>query len=328
MFTVVVTDDRYGGNYREEEAELATVGARLEVRNLSTEEEALRSLARADAILVNLFPLGVRVIEAMERCRVISRYGVGYDNVDVPAATRKGIWVARVPDYSLEEVSDQALALLMACVRKVAYKDRAIRAGRWNLHKDQPCHRMAGGTMGLVGYGAIARCLHRKIAGLGLARILVHDPYVDPAVVKAAGCVPVDLEALVRQSDFLSVHVPLSSETRGLIGERQISAMKPTAVLVNTSRGPVVDEKALAAALAAGRLAGAGLDVFETEPLPPESPLRKLDTVVLSDHAGWYSEESIVELKTKAARNVAAVLGGGKPVYPVNLVPEAKGSRA
>lgn len=321
MFTVVVTDDRYGGNYREEEAELARAGARLEVRTLGTEEEALKALRNADAILVNLFPLGARVIEGLERCRVISRYGVGYDNVDVPAATRKGIWVARVPDYSLEEVSDQALALLMACVRKVAYKDRGIRAGRWNLHKDQPCHRMAGSTMGIVGYGAIARCFHRKIAGLGLARVLVYDPYVEPAVLKAAGCVPADLETLVRQSDFLSVHVPLSAETRGLVGEREIGAMKATAILVNTSRGPVVDERALAAALQAGRLAGAGLDVFETEPLPQESPLRKLENVVLSDHAGWYSEESITELKTKAARNIAAVLGGGKPVYPVNSVP-------
>jgi len=320
VFTVVVTDDRYNGNYRDEEAELAKVDARLVVQNLGSEEEARRALATADGVLVNLFPLGERVIQSLQRCRVISRYGVGYDNVDVGAATRKGIWVTRVPDYSLEEVSDQALALLMACVRKVAYKDRGIRAGKWNIHKDQPTHRVVGGTMGLVGYGAIARCFHRKIAGLGFGRILVHDPYVRPEVLKTAGCVPADLRTLVSQSDFISVHVPLSPDTRGMIGAHEIAAMKKGAILVNTSRGPVVDEKALAAGLREGRLAGAGLDVFEVEPLPLDSPLRALENVVLSDHAGWYSEESITELKIKAARNVAAVLSGGRPIYPVNDV--------
>ena len=146
------------------------------MRNLGTEQEAIAALRSADAILVNLFPMGARVIEGLQSCRVISRYGVGYDNVDVPAATRKGIWVARVPDYSLEEVSDQALALLMACIRKVAYKDRSSRAGRWNLHKDQPCYRMEGRTLGIIGYGNSGHCLHRKVFGFGFARVLVCDP--------------------------------------------------------------------------------------------------------------------------------------------------------
>jgi D-3-phosphoglycerate dehydrogenase len=318
-FTVAVTDDRYGA-YAEEKAVLAEIGAELVVNDFKNEDEAIAGLAAADGVLVNLFPMTARVIASLGRCRVLSRYGVGYDNVDIPAATARGIWVARVPDYSVEDVSDQALALLLACVRGVAYHDRGVRAGRWNMHKELPTHRVAGRTLGLVGYGAIARCLHRKTSGLALARVLVFDPYVDAAAVRKAGAEPVDLDTLLRESDYVSVHVPLGPETRGLIGGRQLGLMKRTAILVNTSRGPVVDERAVAAALGEQRIAAAGLDVFETEPLEAASPLRKLENVVLSDHMGWYSEESVPELKTKAARNVAAVLAGGKPAYPVNTI--------
>ena len=319
QFTVMVTDDRFG-SYREEEAVLSAIGARLEVLNLATEEEAIAALSKADGILLNLFPMGKRIIDSLSRCRVISRYGVGYDNVDVEAATRKGIWVARVTDYAYEDVSDQALALLMSCVRKVAYKDRKVREGKWNLQKDFPTHRIAGNTLGIVGFGAIGRCFHRKVSGLGLARVLVFDPYVDPSVISRAGAKLADLSTLLHESDYISVHVPLSAETRGLVGEQQLRMMKPTAIIVNTSRGPVIDEKALVAALLERRIAAAGLDVFEKEPLPAGNPLLSMDSVTLSDHAGWFSEESIVELKTKAAQNVAAALTKGKPVSPVNAV--------
>jgi D-3-phosphoglycerate dehydrogenase len=316
---VVVTDDRFG-SYREEEGVLGKIDASLEVKNLGSAEEAVSVCAQADGILVNLFPLTAEVISRLERCRVISRYGVGFDNVDVKAATEKKIWVSRVPDYSLEDVSDQALALLLACVRKVTYKDSRIREGKWNLYKDLPTRRIAGKTLGLVGYGAIARCLHRKVSGFGLARVLVTDPYVDASVIEKTGAKAVDLATLLAESDFISLHTPLMPDTRHLIGEKAFAGMRKTPILINTSRGPIVDEEALAAALKAKKISGAGLDVFEKEPLPSDSPLRSFDTVVLSDHAGWYSEESIVELKTKAARNVAAVLAGGKPAYPVNGV--------
>jgi D-3-phosphoglycerate dehydrogenase len=318
-FTVIVTDDRYR-SYREEEAILNEIGSTLEIRNLSSEEEALKALSRADGILVNLFPLNKRVIDSLSKCRVISRYGVGYDNVDVEAATQKHIWVARVPDYCFEDVSDHALSLLLGCVRKTAYKDRRVREGAWDLTRSQPCHRIAGRTLGLVGFGAIARCLLRKVSGLGLGQVLEYDPYVDPAEAEKTGAIPVDLATLARESDYISVHAPLSPETKGLIGEKEISLMKPSAIIINTSRGPVVDEEALAAALREGRIAAAGLDVFGVEPLPANSPLRGLDNVTLSDHTGWYSEESLGELKTKAARNIALVLMGGKPMYPVNAV--------
>ena len=318
-FTVVVTDDRYG-SYEEEKRVLAEIDARLEVRNLASAAEAKRELAQADGILANLFPLTAEIIESLTACRVISRYGVGYDNVDVAAATRKGNWVARVPDYAAEEVSDHALALLLGCARKIPYRDRRIREGAWDLQKDQPCHRIAGGTLGIVGYGTIGRCLHRKISGFGLARILVSDPFVDRATVAAAGADPVDLPTLLKESDFISLHTPLSDRTRRLIGASEIASMRPTAILINTSRGSVVDEAALIDALRTKRIACAGLDVFETEPPASGSPLRTLDNVILSDHAAWYSEESMAELKTKAAQNVVAALTTGKPIHSVNQV--------
>ena len=317
-FTVVIADNRYT-SYQEEKAVLSEVDAEVRPFSSSDPREARAAFADADAILVNLFPMTAEVIDALpKKCRIISRYGVGYDNVAVDAATRRGIWVAFVPDYCFEEVADHALALLLCCIRKVGYKDRMIRQGKWNLHKDQPCYRVAGRTLGILGYGNVAHTLLRKVSGFGFGRILMCDPYVRASTIKSAGAVPVDLAQLVSESDYITVHVPLTAETRHIIGRAELARVKPGAILINTARGPVLDQEALAEALESGTLGGAGLDVFETEPLPADSRLRKLDSVVFTDHAGWYSEESVVELKTKAARNAAAVLGGGVPPYPVN----------
>jgi D-3-phosphoglycerate dehydrogenase len=177
-----------------------------------------------------------------------------------------------------------------------------------------------GKTLGILGYGNAAHTLLRKVSGLGFGRVLMCDPYVRASTVKAAGAVPVGLPTLLAESDYISVHVPLTPETRHMIGRAELALVKPGAILVNTARGPVLDERAVADALRSGQLGGAGLDVFEEEPLPANSPLRQLDNVIFTDHAGWYSEESVVELKTKAARNAAAVLAGGRPPYPVNAV--------
>jgi D-3-phosphoglycerate dehydrogenase len=271
-------------------------------------------------VLLNLARLDAAAIGRLKRCKVISRYGVGYDNVDVEAATRAGIWVANVQHYAKEDVSDHALALLLACARRVTERDRAIRRGEWNTTARLKGYRLAGKTLGLIGYGDIARCLHRKVSGFGLARVLVSDPFVDESAVRAAGAEPVTLERLLAESDMISVHAPLAPSTRGMIGAPQLASLKPGAILVNTSRGPLIDEAAIAAALRDGKLACAGLDVFEQEPLPAASPLKSLENVVLTDHVGWYTEESIVELKTGAARNVAEVLAGRPPVYPINKV--------
>jgi D-3-phosphoglycerate dehydrogenase len=317
-FTVVIADDRYAA-YNEEKAVLAEVDAEVRIFASSSPSEAKEAFAPADAILVNLFPMTADIIEGLPKCRVISRYGVGYDNVAVDTATRKGIWVTFVPDYCFEEVADHALALLLGCIRKIGYKDRMIRQGMWNLHRDQPCYRVEGKTLGILGYGNAAHTLLRKVSGLGFGRVLMCDPYVRASTVKAAGAVPVGLPTLLAESDYISVHVPLTPETRHMIGRAELALVKPGAILVNTARGPVLDEGAVADALRSGQLGGAGLDVFEEEPLPAKSPLRQLDNVIFTDHAGWYSEESVVELKTKAARNAAAVLAGGRPPYPVNV---------
>jgi D-3-phosphoglycerate dehydrogenase len=318
-YKVVVTDDRYN-SYKEENNVLSEMGISVEVHDFSGSEEAKAVLKNADAVLVNLYPLTGDIIGAMENCKIIVRYGVGYDNVDVKAATDRGIWVARVPDYSLEDVSDHALALLMSSVRKIAYKDRKVRAGEWNLHKDWPAFRVAGKTLGLIGFGAIARVLFRKVSGLGLDKVLVFDPYVPDSEIEKSGGIPADMKMIIKDSDFISIHAPLTKETEGIIGKEEFSGMKENCILINTSRGPLIDEEALYNALKDGQIAAAGIDVFSTEPLTDSSPLRELENITLTDHAGWYSEESIVELKTKVAQNVLSVLKGEKPIYPVNEI--------
>jgi D-3-phosphoglycerate dehydrogenase len=325
-FRIVVTDDRHG-SYEEENRVFREIGASVEVHNLGDEAQTIEVLRDADAVLVNLHPLPGTVIRELQRCRVISRYGVGYDNVDVDAATAAGIWVARVPDFCLEDVSDHALALLLSCIRHTALRDRRIRRGEWKQIGEHRSHRIVGRTLGLVGFGTIARALLRKVSGLGLERILVFDPYIERREIEAAGAVSSGLRELLKESDYVSVHAPLSPETRGLIGARELGMMKPGAILVNTARGPVVDEKALADALSRGRLAAAGLDVFSEEPLPADSPLRNLENVLLTDHCGWYSEESMVELKSKTASNALEVLKGGRPLYSVNT-PQRAGREA
>ena len=318
-YKVVVTDDRYG-SYKEENEVLSELGIEVEVHNFKDKTEAKRVLKKADAVLVNLFPMTKEIILSMDNCKVINRYGVGYDNVDVKAATEKGIWISRVPDYSMEDTSDHALAHLFNCVRKITYRDRMIREGKWDLHKDWPSFRIAGKTLGLIGFGNISKTLFSKVSGFGLGSILVYDPYVDDTAIIKAGGTPVPLEELLKESDYISIHAPLTEETEGMIGSSEFRLMKNSAVIINTSRGPIIDEDALYSALKEREIAAAGIDVYKTEPLPEASPLRSLDNITFTDHAGWYSEESIVELKTKAARNILEVLKGNKPVYPVNTI--------
>ena len=319
QYLVVVTDDRFG-SYKEEIGVLNELDVELKIFNCNTEQEVIEAVKDADGVLANLAPITRRVIEGMNRCKVISRYGVGYDNVDIEAATERGIWIARVPDYSFEDVSDHALALLMGAVRKIPYKDRKIREGKWNIRKEQPIHRIKERTLGLIGYGAIARAFHRKVSGLGLGRVLVYDPFVEEDVITGVGAKKVSFKQILHDSDFISIHVPLTKETFHMLGKREFEQMKSNVILINTSRGSVIDEEALIEALESGKIGYACLDVFETEPLPDDHPLKKLDNVILTDHTGYYSEESLVELKIKAARNIVEVLKGNKPTYPVNNI--------
>jgi len=319
MFEVVVTDDLFTG-YDVERSVFEPLGVHFSVCRALEDDEIMERCRHADAILVNQFKMTGERIRQLTKCKVISRYGVGYDNVDVDAATERGIWVARVPDYCMNETAEQAFALMLSVARQITFRDRQIRHGRWRLDMQYPIYRMEGRVLGVVGFGSIGQTLVRKASSFGFSSILVADHRDKAGAVAKAGACQVSLEELLREADYISLHVPLTPETRHLIGIAQLEMMKPTSILVNTSRGPVVDEKALTVALQKGIIAGAGLDVYESEPLAHDNELRACDTVILSDHNGYYSEHSIIELKQKTAENAALVLSGLAPKYPLNTI--------
>lgn len=268
--------------------------------------------AEADALLVRWVRITPAMIKQLRRCQIIVRYGVGTDNVDVNAATDARIMVGHIPYYCTDEVSNHAIALMMACVRKVVSNHRKISQGGWDVNPSEKMWRTAGRTIGLVGLGNIGQAVARKLQGWRM-KLLATDPFVDPARAKALGVALVDLPSLLRESDFVSLHVPLLPETRHLVSAEQFAAMKPGAILINTARGPVVDTRALLQALDSGKLVQAALDVFEEEPIPLNSPLRTHPKLILSDHIAWYSEESEEELKITAAEETVRVCTGGLP---------------
>jgi len=316
QFTVVVTDLGYA-NYDPEREQVEAIDGDLVTVDCDSEEALLDPTRDADGLLVRMAPVTRAVIENLQRCRVIARYGVGVDNVDIAAATEKGIRVCNVPDYCLEDVSDHALALLMTCARKTAGHDRRVRKGEWDIGASDPIFRTKGKTLGFLGFGNIARTLARKVHGLQL-NLIAYDPFISEEVAKQRSVRLVDLDTLLAESDYISVHAPLNDQTRHTLDEAAFRKMKPTAILVNTSRGGLIDQKALAKALKEGWINAAGIDVYETEPPKKTDPLLKLDNVVLTDHAAWYSEESQVELQTKAAAEVCRVLTGQEPLSCVN----------
>jgi D-3-phosphoglycerate dehydrogenase len=282
-----------------------------------TPEQVAAVAAGADAILNCYAPIPREVIQSLERCRVIARYGIGLDTIDVPAATERGIWVSNVPDYCIDEVSDHALALILALTRGIVRLDRSVRSGAWNPMVARPLHRNRGRTLGLVGFGRIARRLAEKASAVGF-RIVATDPFVPAHAMAGAGIGVGSFEEVLAAADVVSLHVPLTPETRHLVGAPELGSMRPGALLVNTSRGPVVDGRALLEALEAGHLGGAGVDVLETEPPDPDDPLLHRDDVVVTPHASFYSEESMAEQQRKAAEQVVMALAGTAPVYAVN----------
>lgn len=317
-FKVVVTDSVFP-HLETERRLLAEVGAELVALQAHRDDELVEAVRDADALLVCFAPVTQRVVEAAQRCKVIARYGIGVDNVDVRTATARGIVVTNVPDYCVEEVSDHTLALLLACARRVVWLDRTVRAGRWDARDAVPVRRLSGQTLGLVGFGKIPRLVARKAQTFGL-RVLAFDPYVDPSAMRELGVEPAGLRALLERSDYVSLHAPLTPQTEGLVDEAALRWMKPTAFLINTARGRIVDDRALVRALERGWIAGAALDVLPTEPPAPDHPLRRLPNVILTPHVAFYSEESLQELQRKAAEEVVRVLTGQPPRYPVNRV--------
>ena len=298
---------------------LSKIDAELRLSEAPTPEAIVAVAKQADGLLVTYAKITAEMIGQMTRCRIISRFGIGVDNVDIAAATEKGIVVTKVPDYCIDEVSDHAMALLLAVVRKIPFANARAHAGRWEMPAVVPIHRLRGSTLGLVGFGRIPQLVAPKAKSFGL-HVLTYDPYIPQEVTDRAGVEKVEFAELVKRSDYISIHSPLMPETHHLFNAAVFAQMKPTAYLVNTARGPIVDEDALAHALDAGQLAGAALDVLSQEP-PTSSPLFGRDNVVLTPHTSFYSVESLVELQTKAADEVVRVLTGEPPRNPVN--PEA-----
>ena len=297
-------------------AALARIDPELRVANSASADDILAVARDADAILVTYAKLPGDLLRQLRRCKAIGRFGLGVDNIDIAAAAELGITVTYVPDYCIQEVSDHAMALLLALARKVPQSNALVQTGRWDMPAVVPIHRLAGRVLGLVSFGNISRALAPKAKAFGL-RVVAYDPYVPQHALAAAGVESMSFDRLLEISDFVSIHAPLLPATRGLFNAEVFRKMKQGACLINTARGPLVDEDALLAALDSGRLAGAALDVVAVEPLPKGSRLIGRDNVVLTPHTGFYSVEALNELQTKCAADVARVLSGEKPVYPV-----------
>ena len=328
--TVVIADYDYG-DVDIERAIIEGAGLRLEAAHCKTEDDVIEVARDADAIIAQYATVGAKAINALTRCEVIARYGTGTDIVDVDAATKHGILVTNVPnDWCENEVADHAMTLLLAAARKLCKYDRATRDGIWQWQTGEPIHRISGRTLGLLSFGAIAQAIGRRAAGFGL-RVIASDPYMPAADVADRGAVPVSLEELLDQSDYLVIQAPLTKETHHLIDEPELHRMKSTAILINTARGPIISDAALYRALSEGWIAGAGLDDIEEEPAKlrdwtPDNPLFGLDNVIITPHAAYYSEEAIHTVRDFAASEVVRVLTGQSPLSPVNAVPRQRGT--
>lgn len=313
---VLITD--YTWDSTEPEASvLAKAGAEVVVAKTGAPAELASLVTEADAILTCFKRVSAEVLRAGTHLQVVGRYGIGVDNIDVDEATRLGILVTNVPSYCLDEVAEHVLALIFDLARNITTYDRRIRTGGWDLKAGRQLHRMSGQTLGIVGFGKIGRTLAAKAIGLGL-NIVATDPTIDPTQSRIPNVEVSPLEDLLQISDFVSLHVPLTDATKHLIDESKLRLMKPTAFLINTSRGAIVDQQSLCKALSEGWIAGAGLDVFEEERLPPDHPLLSLANLVATPHVAFYSEESVLQLQRLAARNVADVLSGRVPESVVN----------
>jgi D-3-phosphoglycerate dehydrogenase / 2-oxoglutarate reductase len=299
-------------------AALKHLDPELRMARTASVEDILAVAADADAILVTYAKLPAELLRQLTRCKVIGRFGLGVDNIDIKAAAALGITVTYVPDYCMHEVSDHAMALILALARKIPFSNNLVQAGRWEISAIAPIHRLSGRVLGLIGFGNIPRALAPKASAFGL-RVVAHDPFVAPEIFASLDVERLELDELLQKSDFVSIHAPLTPETRGLFNADLFRKMKKGAALINTARGPLVDEAALIAALDAGQLAGAALDVVEVEPLSKTSGLLGRDNVILTPHTGFYSVEALDELQRKCATDVARVLGGEPPVYPVGM---------
>jgi D-3-phosphoglycerate dehydrogenase len=317
-YTVVVTD--YGfPDLKQEEEVLLPMGVQLISGQCKTPEEVLRMAKQADAIITERAPITKEVIDSLERCKIIVRYGVGVDNVDIEAAKARNIPVVNVPDYGTGEVADHAMSLLLSSVRKIPQIVAQVRRGVWQITPCRPIMGLQGKTLGIAGFGNIGRDVARRAQSFGINTI-GYDPYVQQPVFEQMNTQKVDWNELLEKSDMISVHLPLTPDTKHIFNHDAFERMKSTAYLINTSRGAVVHTESLIAALTNNQIAGAALDVLEQQPVSPDSPLLKIEQCFITSHCAWYSESSLNRLQRHAALEVKRIFSGERPKHIVNGV--------
>lgn len=314
----VITDYQYE-TIAQERSLIEGAGHTLVARTSSTPEEIIAAAADADAVITQYCSIDENIICHLKHCRMIIKYGIGINNIDAEAAAKRGIYVCNVPDYGVDEVSNHAIALYFALNKKLFTLAGALRGGDWGYSSVVPLHRIAGSTLGLAGFGRIPQSVAKKMKGFDI-RILAYDPFCPAEKMAEMGVEKVGLPQLFSQSDSISIHCPSTPETRHMFSTEAFRAMKRSAFLINTARGDIVDEDALVAALEQGEIAGAGLDVFEHEPVSEDSPLLHMPNVIATPHSAWYTEESIKALQRSVGEEVVRVLNGDAPLHPCNMV--------
>jgi len=307
-----------------EAAEMAKRGVEFAAFQLKfrPEEEVIAAVKDADVIVVNMVPMTARVIESLNSCRRIIRHGAGYDNVDVAACTAKGIPLAYCPDYCMDEVAEQAIALIFAAARQIPQSrkvlDDSVARGQWDFTPIAKCYRMAGKRLGIIGCGRIGSRVLKKMRHFGFEEILVCDPYLPMERLRELKIKTVSQVTVFCDADYITIHTPLTEETRHIVNRETLAMMKPTAYLVNTSRGPMVDHQALAEALREKKIAGAGIDVYDTEPPEQTYPLLGLENAILTPHLAWYSEDAGRKIREDIVEDIDRALAGKPPRWCVN----------
>ncbi len=312
----VITDYQYE-NIDQEKKIIGEAGIQLEEYQIKDPAKLIGLIDDADAVVTQYSDINADVIDHLKHCKMIIKYGIGVNNIDVEAATKKGIYVCNVPDYGVEEVSDHAVSMIFALSKRLFTITRALKEGDWGYSSVVPLYRFSEATVGLVGFGRIPQLVAKKLSGFGV-KILAYDPFINEERAAELGATPVSFDILCKESDYISIHCPLTPDTTHLFNKETFTKMKRTAVLVNTARGPVIEEKALIEALEKKIIAGAGLDVFETEPVRQDNPLLHMENVIATPHCAWYSIQSIRNLQRKTAEEVVNILKGNKPFHCVN----------
>lgn len=313
----VITDYQYE-NVNQEKALIEDAGHTLVARKTSTPDEIIDVAADADAIVTQYCNIDENIISRLQHCRMIIKYGIGINNIDVESASKRGIFVCNVPDYGVDEVSNHAITLYFALNKKIFTLTNALRDGDWGYSSVIPLRRIAGSTLGLAGFGRIPQAVAKKMKGFDV-RILAYDPFCSAEKMAEIGVEKVELSQLFAESDSISIHCPSTSETHHMFNADAFRAMKKSAFIINTARGDIIDEAALIDALMKGEIAGAGLDVFEHEPITRNSPLLHMPNVVATPHSAWYSEDSIKALQRGVGEEVVRVLNGNAPLHPCNM---------